>query len=97
MKKSIIMLIIVLSFTCINSSAGHENETYKHKGTEECFGWKSLGREMKLCYRNEEHTICVILIFNHGIFHVTEEFECNKYKEDNYGNSTQDNSTYSTL
>jgi len=79
MKKLIMILTIVLSFICINSSVGHENETYKHKGTGECFGWKSLGHEKRLCYRNEEHTICVILIYNHGIFHVTEEFECKTY------------------
>ena len=81
MKKLIIILITVLSFICINPSAGHESETYKHKKIGGCFGWESLGSEMKLCYRNEEHTKCAILIFNHGIFHVTEEFECKKYKE----------------
>jgi hypothetical protein len=79
MKKLIIMLAIVLSFICINSSAGHENETYRHGGIGICFGWKSLDHEKKLCYRNREHTICVILIYTHGEFHVTEEFECKTY------------------
>lgn len=74
-----IMLIIMLNFICINPSTGHKNETYEHKGIEGCFGWKSLDYEKKLCYRNKEHTICVILIYNHGIFHVTEEFECKTY------------------
>jgi len=79
MKKLIIILIIMLSFICINHSAGHENETYKHKEIGGCFGWKSLDHEMRLCYRNKEHTICVILIFNHGMWHVSEEFECKTY------------------
>ena len=83
MKKTnhILIIMIMVCFMFVNTAMSHENEFFKHGSTGKCFGWESVPGNMKLCYRDKEHNTCVLIIFAHGIFHVSKEFECKDYEK----------------
>ena len=57
-------------------SDAHETEDFKHGGTGVCYGWIITENDVRICFTNKEHTKCKLLIFAHGMFHVSKEFIC---------------------
>jgi len=76
--KIIIFTLMLLLATMVITVGSHETKSMKHSSTGQCFGWENLGNNMKMCYRNEEQTICVYLIWSHNMWHVSKEFSCPK-------------------
>ena len=58
----------------------HENEEYKHGPMGGCYGWEKLGSNIRKCFLDKEHIECVNLIYNHGTWHKTEPYTCDKEK-----------------
>jgi len=76
MRHLVVAIIIILGLTLVIPAGAHENEEFKHGSTGMCFGWRDDGLTRRMCYTNVEQTTCKTILHNHGLWHVTEEFEC---------------------
>lgn len=76
MIKFFKLFLVAFSLMVAMIATGHENDDFKHGPTGECFGWELKGNGVRKCFKDREHEICTDLIFNHGKWHVSEEYDC---------------------
>ncbi len=58
----------------------HENDEFKH-GSISCHGWERTDAGMRKCFLDAKKEKCATLIYNHGLFHVSDPYDCQPKEE----------------
>jgi len=76
MRWYILLVLLVI----VTTASAHEYAGKKHsEGTiGPCYGWKTVDDGQRICYLDEDKDMCRTLIYNHGQWHISEDYLCPK-------------------
>ena len=80
MRQLLVIIMLITVLFSVPKVLAHENEEYKHKSLPPCHGWEIINSGQRRCFINRERTMCVNAIYNHGIWHISEPYECGAKK-----------------